>query len=225
LKLYGSLFLVMALALSFHALQGEPGPQLLFLWPSTSFALVGVAYLRFGPGMLGKRRDGSRNPLSTLLFLPYILTARAVWVCLRVFRRENAWDRVHDTLTVGRRLLGRELPDHIDHVLDLTTEMLDPKAVRAVAGYRAHPTLDGTPPPDDELLALATETAALDGVVYVHCAEGHGRASTLAAAILLAQGRASTVDEAIAQVKAARPKIRPTPAQRRALERLRETLG
>lgn len=33
--------------------------------------------------------------------------------------------------------------------------------------------------------------------VYIHCAHGHGRSATVLAALLSAQGRASTAEEAV----------------------------
>ena len=54
--------------------------------------------------------------------------------------------------------------------------------------------------------------------VYVHCKNGHGRAPTLVAAYLIASER-MTVEQAIARIRAHRPRIHLKPVQLRALER------
>ena len=120
--------------------------------------------------------------------------------------------------------MADELPADVDHVIDLTTEMLDPQSIRA-GGYLARPILDGTAPPDEVLAALAAEIAALDGQRYIHCAEGHGRAALVTAAVLIAEGRAETADAALAQVRAARPGIGLRATQRRALGRYADRSG
>jgi protein-tyrosine phosphatase len=53
--------------------------------------------------------------------------------------------------------------------------------------------------------------------VYIHCANGVGRAPTTAAAYLISSGLSP--QQAWAAIRAARPFIRPTPVQREAIER------
>ena len=53
--------------------------------------------------------------------------------------------------------------------------------------------------------------------VYIHCANGVGRAPTTAAAYLVSTGL--TPQQAWTTIRAARPFIRPTPVQREAIER------
>ena len=64
------------------------------------------------------------------------------------------------------------------------------------------------PPPE----RLAAAAAAIDegralGPVLVCCALGYGRSAAAAAAWLVATGRAATLDEAIAEIRRARPRI------------------
>ena len=54
---------------------------------------------------------------------------------------------------------------------------------------------------------LVNEVARLPRPVYVHCAEGHGRSATVVAALLLLTEQVSTVEEAISNVRQARPGV------------------
>lgn len=80
------------------------------------------------------------------------------------------------------------------------------------------PTVDHTPPSQDQLL-LGVEhirsLVALGKKVYVHCKNGHGRAPTLTAAYLVSTGQ--SVDEAIETIRHARPSIHPEDSQIQAL--------
>ncbi len=82
------------------------------------------------------------------------------------------------------------------------------------------PTEDNTPPSMEHLeegIAFIQRVIDKNGVVYVHCGSGVGRAPTLVAAYLVKQG--FPLDEAIARIQRVRPFVRILPGQ---LERLRE---
>jgi len=77
---------------------------------------------------------------------------------------------------------------------------------------------------DDAFLALVREVADWPGPVYIHCAQGHGRTGTLAAAVLLAKGHCDSVDAAIARLRAARPRLALSKAQLQFVRRIGERL-
>ena len=69
--------------------------------------------------------------------------------------------------------------------------------------------------------AIAIKEAYNEGKkIYFHCGGGNGRACVTATATLLELGEATTVDEAIAQVKAQRPTATIRPAMEQALRQL-----
>lgn len=74
------------------------------------------------------------------------------------------------------------------------------------------------------MLALVREVAEWPGAVYIHCAQGHGRTGTLAAAVLLAKGYCDTVDAVIARLRAARPRLALGKAQLQFVRRIGERL-
>ena len=81
------------------------------------------------------------------------------------------------------------------------------------------PTIDNTPPSLDDLqrgVDFATDEIQRGGKVYIHCAVGCGRAPTMTAACLIATGL--SVDEALRKIKATRPFVHLTPAQRQSLD-------
>jgi protein-tyrosine phosphatase len=62
------------------------------------------------------------------------------------------------------------------------------------------------------------------GPVYVHCAQGHGRSATFAAAWLLAAGSAKDARDAVEKLRSKRPLVRLTVGQFGALAQFAETL-
>lgn len=87
-----------------------------------------------------------------------------------------------------------------------------------VAMYAWIPTSDMTPPTQDQLsfgVKSLIEIVRQKRKVYVHCKNGHGRASTLVAAYLISRGK--LVDEAIETIKKGRPAIHLQDNQRKAL--------
>jgi hypothetical protein len=101
--------------------------------------------------------------------------------------------------------LRREYGD-VEHGLDLERQL-------------SIPTDDDASPTIEELQHAAEfidECLAEGRGVYIHCANGVGRAPTTAAAYLITTGLSPS--EAWAKIKAARPFIRPTSIQREQIE-------
>ena len=201
------------------------GAWLALLWPAAAFAGVAAIYILGRPGWLGKRADGSRDPLAAALFAPYTLFALAGWHAHRLLKDGGrAWDRVGDALYLSRRPLGGELPpavaEHPDAVvLDLTAEFRDPAAVRDHPGYRCEPVLDAAAPPAADLARIVAALPPPGGPpVLIHCANGRGRTGLVAAAYLLQHGLAADPAAAVRALRAARPAVRLLPRQRAVLD-------
>jgi protein-tyrosine phosphatase len=91
-------------------------------------------------------------------------------------------------------------------VVDLTAELpMRDSGVR----WRTVPMLDLVPPDPASLrdAAAAIEAFRHHGAVLVTCALGYSRSSATVATWLMVTGRAAGVDEAIARIRAARPRI------------------
>ncbi len=187
-------------------------PGLPLGWMGLSTVWVGLSYALGRPGMAGKRAGGGFAPWAFVLTGPVLLVVWLAWVVRRL-RSERCWDEVQPGLFLGRRALPAELPPGIRMVVDLTCELAEPVPLRRLE-YRCLPTLDGGAPEREGFLRLVREIAAFEGPVYVHCAAGHGRSATVVLAVLLARGAAKDVGAAEALVRAARPGVLLSKAQR-----------
>jgi protein-tyrosine phosphatase len=188
-------------------------------WLGVSFLGVAGAYLGRGTRLLGKREDGSLAWGPVLLLLPYFLFAWSIWHVRRALSRERCFHEVAPGLLLGRRPFAHELPAEVSLVVDLTSEFAEPREVRVRARYLCRPVLDTGAPDEHTLLALVSEVLAEPGPVYLHCANGHGRSSTVAAAILLARGHSPDVHGAEQHLRRTRPGVKLHPEQREVLVR------
>lgn len=82
--------------------------------------------------------------------------------------------------------------------------------------YVSLPGLDGLAPRAEALRALVDRLAEDGRPLYFHCAAGHGRSATAAAALLIRRGAASGPADAIALMRRARPKVKLGSVQARA---------
>jgi protein-tyrosine phosphatase len=179
----------------------------IFAWPGVSFALVALAYLGLGPGVFGKRASGSLAWWSTLLLLPYLLLTWLTWHLVRRLTREDCYNEVAPGIFVGRRPLPGELPPEVSLLVDLTAEFPAHPQVRAGREYLAAPMLDAGIASEAAFRKLVEHVARWKGPVYIHCAQGHGRAGTVAAAVLVAKGLHSTPEAAVDALRQVRPKL------------------
>lgn len=116
----------------------------------------------------------------------------------------------------GKRALERE---GITAVVNLRTEFDDAAHGLAFPHYCYLPTVDDDSPSSEHFqrgVDFIQAQIATGGKVYIHCKAGVGRAPTLAAAYLVAQG--DSLDTAIARIKQVRPFITITPPQMAALQ-------
>lgn len=191
------------------------GPAWVLAWPALAFFVVAAGYLGVGARVLGKRPDGTIAPAAFVLLLPYFMVA---WLYYRLLRRlplSRPWDEVIPGMYVGRRCYPDELPRDIGMIVDLTAELPAPRGLPPSVRYVCLPTLDGHVPEQGPFRSLVAEIAGFDEPVLVHCAAGHGRAPTTAAAVLLQRGRARTYKEAIQILRRTRPRVLLGRSQRR----------
>jgi protein-tyrosine phosphatase len=180
----------------------------LMCWVGLAYLLVSAAYLGVGPSIFGKKPNGRLSIYAQLALFPYLLITWMVWYALRVFRTEPPYHQVLQDLYVGRRLLSSEYPNGLDSVLDLTCEFNEPKAVVARHRYYSLPILDACGVSDTNVALQLQEIIDEAGVLFIHCAEGHGRTGMVAAVALLLKGVANQPEEAIRFIQNRRPKVR-----------------
>lgn len=121
-----------------------------------------------------------------------------------------------------RRLGKRKLAQiGVNSDVNLRIEFDDAAHGLAMDRYYHLPTVDGEVPTWTQLnqgIAFIHQTLENGGKVYIHCAQGVGRAPTLAAAYFVSQG--FTPEEAVSIIKRSRPFIRISSAQLDQLKRL-----
>ncbi len=192
------------------------GAWLWLLWPCASLLLVALNYALFGAAGFQKHADGSLSSASTWLLAPYLLGA---WVNSRLWTRKHPQpDQVVEGVWLGRVPSAREAAPFAA-VLDLSAEL----PVRLPGKtYRNLPLLDLVAPDSEACRqgAELIEQLRQQGPLLVCCALGYSRSATQVAAWLLHSGRADSVEQAIAMIRAARPRIVLGDAQRKALQGL-----
>jgi protein-tyrosine phosphatase len=216
---YGILFLIVSGVFAYYGyLIGGWG--WLLWWPALSFLIVACGYLGLGAKIFGKRTNGTIAWYVFPYLLPYLLYTWAIWHLSRILRREDCYNEISPGIYVGRRVLGYELPRDVKAIVDLTAEFPEPAGVRVGRQYLCLPTLDAEVPTDGKFKALLETVMRISEPMYIHCAEGHGRSGTLAAAVLLLKGLAKEVEEAVIKLQAMRPGIRLKDAQKALVSRV-----
>ncbi len=207
--------LVATLALLCFALPLQlGGPWWLLAWPGVSGLVVAAAYFGLGPGILGKREDGTLRPALIVALAPFFGATWFLWWLQGVLGRQAWAHEVAPGVWVGRRPSPSHLPPGVRLVVDLTAEFPVHPELRRQTDWVCAATLDGTPPSAARLAELVERIEAVGGPVYIHCAAGHGRSATVAAAVLLRRGLARDPAEAEALMRKSRPGIRLTRSQR-----------
>jgi hypothetical protein len=176
--------------------------------------------------------DISRQPGWSLVIrmtlLPYFAIGGLALYLARAFDREGLLNCVAPGLFIGRLPFpferGQLRAAGIKAVLNLCWEFprgsrldgeTDPEAVHL-------PILDGSAPTDwqfREAVEWVGRWRAQGRSILIHCAQGHGRTATIAAAVLVQLGLAADLEQALAAIRAVRPLARPSRPQKAALIR------
>ena len=188
----------------------------LLLWPAGVLAAVAVVYAAHAPHALGKRSDGTLAWWAWVAWAPLIAYMRLMHELARRLTDEPVANEVAPGVWVGRRPRPHELPPGIAIVVDLCAELAEVRGVATGRAYLSIPTLDATSPPPRDIVRAVDAVLAAGGPAFLHCAFGHGRSATVAAAVLVRRGDA-TLDDVEHRLRARRPRIGLNAHQRRAL--------
>src|SRR2546430_363504 len=134
---YAFAFFLFAVALVYlAALHG--GWWWLLLWPAVSFVIVAVAYV-FGPGVMGKREDGGFAWWARIALLPFRVITHVTWLFGKTIAAEPVFAEVAPGVWMGRRARADEMPPGTKTIIDMTSELGDPRGVREHEGYLCVP--------------------------------------------------------------------------------------
>jgi hypothetical protein len=226
----GLVFLSVAIAAGIYGWNARsPMGSTVLLNGALCYTGVALAFMGQRPGLLLKRPNGTFPMVAWLLYWPYLaLNFSVLWIVAH-FSREHPADEIAPGLMLGRyRFPGEAAPSDLGAgaVLDMTCEFPRIPDHGLEEAYHLIPLLDSTAPTPGQLQAAVDwiQTHRESGVL-VHCAAGHGRSATVVAACLLAEGTATSVDDAVGMVRAKRPGAQPNRGQREALEAFRRGTG
>jgi hypothetical protein len=172
----------------------------LLLWPGFALSMVAAAYWT-GDSAWFTTAFGNR--LMGILVLPY---TAAAWINSRLWTRgEAAKNHLTDGVWIGRApsTLNRGLDrDGMNSVVQLAPEL-------QIRGDAHVAMLDLSPPTEDQLDAAVRAIQQLEGrrPTLVCCALGYSRSAIASAAWLISVGHAANAEDALAQVRRARPQV------------------
>lgn len=188
----------------------------ILLWPAAVLVAVAIVYLAGAPRALGKRSDGRLAWWAWLIWAPLFGYMRLLHELARSLTDEPVADEVAPGVWVGRRPRRHELPPGIAIVVDLCAELPAAPGVAEGRRYLLIPTLDATSPTPAQIAQAVDAMLAAGGPAFIHCAFGHGRSATVAAALLVRRGDAS-LEDVERLLRSRRPRIALNALQRRAL--------
>ena len=223
MRVYGLIFSAIATALgllaAFLITLGYPALGGLLAWIGFGFAYGGLAYFWERPQLFAKGQEGRLGAAPTLLCLPGLALNYLRWWLERRLGAERVNDEVAPGLHVGGLPAPADLPPGTRTIVDLTCEFFAHPRVAEHAGYRTYPMLDDSFVEPDELEAIVRTLLDAPTPILIHCAVGHSRSASLAAAYGIARGDFEDVDSAERAMQVARPRIRYTSIQRERLTR------
>lgn len=182
---------------------------LTLLWPAVTLAAVAGGYFGFHANVA--RKEAGRLPrTSKAVLAPWLVMQHASLIYYR--GQADAWNAVTPSVWIGRQLREPEaiaaVRQGVKAVVDLTGEFSEARAFRRLP-YLSLPILDLTAPGPQQLRTaidfINLHRAA--GTVYVHCKIGYSRSAAVVGAWLLDAGLAATPGEAVAMLRAVRPKL------------------
>jgi protein-tyrosine phosphatase len=206
-------FLVVAGALAYLAIATH---EYVWLWPAAILAGAWLVYILSAPAAFLKRPDGTLPWYAWAVWWPVFAWQWFGHEFVRAFSKEPVANEVGPGVWVGRRPRAHELPRDIKVVVDLCAELPAARGVQDGRVYVTIPTLDARAPTPAQIAEAVDQVIAADGPAFIHCAFGHGRSATVAAAVLVRRGQA-TLEDVERTMKAIRPRIGLNRHQRAAL--------
>eukprot|EP01102_Stenamoeba_stenopodia_P008196 TRINITY_DN2337_c0_g2_i1.p1 TRINITY_DN2337_c0_g2~~TRINITY_DN2337_c0_g2_i1.p1 ORF type:complete len:273 (-),score=47.88 TRINITY_DN2337_c0_g2_i1:553-1371(-) len=202
-------------------------PIYILLWPAIVYTIVTFAYIINIPSVLALKDEetGRLNHAMIIFMFPFLLLVWLVWYSRAATTSDPSSQHIVEKWYIGRQPLRHaDLPHNTAMVVDLSSEFGRLYSLRKSSiKYRCISSLDTSPPPDHKLgryIKIMKEAIAVDGNVFIHCANGHGRSAAFLVAVMWMSGYSPSLSEAEKTLKSIRPSIRIRAGQRRFLEQI-----
>ncbi len=221
---YATTFLMLSLASAYAASSAPFVVRALSAYATISLALVGCAYALNQPRLLLKSPCGKISILGRVLYFPYHALSHVALFVQSHLSKDEPFSWISESVLLGRVPLKADrgtLGEYgVRSVLDLTAEFGAACHVRELS-YLSLPLLDGLAPSAEQIRScVAWMKKQLDvGPLLVHCALGHGRSATVAAAFLASEQNISSASDVVSSIAAVRPGIGLNHPQRSTLEK------
>jgi len=203
---------------------------LILLNVGLAFGGIGLAFGTGRPGVFMKKPSGRLSFLSYLIFWPYFMLNQLYLYLFRRSAEEHAIDEIWPGIFLGCQLFenDRELISSkgIKGTLDVTSEFAETNFILESHDYLNIPLVDTCAPTTEQLVKAVDWLSKQQskGPIFIHCAVGHGRSATIAAAFMVKENLASSADEALRVIKKIRPSVGLKPSQMAALEAYVESI-
>ena len=218
---YGIILGLISIMAAFHAFR-NPFFFIPLIWISISTMIVSMAYTGCLPRAFYKRKNGTILTCSKILNLPFLSYTSGTWHIYRILSRENPFDKISDSLTIGRRLLPKEISERYDCYVDLTAEFDEPKTIREKSSYICLPILDASTPKIKDFINLLKQIE--NKKIFIHCAQGHGRTGLVALAFIMRKGLVKDPKEGILHLQSLRPALKLNNNQINYLEKYKKVI-
>lgn len=211
--MYPSFFIFISILSFYYGLTAQP----LFFWLTINALFFALVYTLNKPNWFLKSYKGKINIFILILNLPWLIFTFIVWHIQRILSKENKLNHIAGThIYIGRRLLGDELPQDINVVIDLTSEFNEPFFKNVV--YINIPLLDAiAPSPKIFTIIDDLKDKIIGKSIFIHCAQGHGRTALFTSILLVKLGVSSSYCDAHKLILSSRPKATLSSSQERFL--------
>jgi protein-tyrosine phosphatase len=181
----GALFLVLAFIPPIYI-------GLIIIWIGFSLIFIGLGYLGLGPIVFQKNENGTFTFAANILFFPYRWMSRFIRSVF--FKSYQSPQKITDKLYLGAFWMSKV--HDFDAIFDVCSEYKRTK--NKAQNYISHPLIDLVTPTINELTIGVEKLDYLiknNNTVFIHCALGMSRSTTVVFAWLLYTDKIKTVKE------------------------------
>ena len=191
---YPIAFNCIATAIITNSLSLATIPMMVTGYVALTYIFMSLVYVSDKTNAFSKNIQGQIPLKNKLILWPIHIINSVVFKLWESLTRESPYSEISKDVFLGKKLSNQEavkflseIGDRKLFVLDLTSELSENMILYKSSFYKNIPVLDASIPTMKALEEGSNfiKEASGNGVVYVHCAQGHGRSALFIAAYLL----------------------------------------